>query len=90
MSAAKKLAVAKEVARLGLSFTKADEVILTNRQLCMLFDALTDPETVDHEELNLVIDEIKDRFAQSSVVGAEAETSVTAQVIPFPRKPEGE
>jgi hypothetical protein len=53
--AAQKLSVAQEAARLGLAFTKADEVVLSRRELGMLLDALSDPEAVDYDELNRLI-----------------------------------
>jgi hypothetical protein len=68
MSAAEKLAVAQEAARLGVSFTRANEVALTMRQVCMLLDAISDPESVDPDELNRVVDEIRTRFDRSCVV----------------------
>jgi hypothetical protein len=68
MSAAKKLAVAQEAARLGVSFTKPNEIVLTNRELCMLLDAISDPEKINPDELNRTIGEIRTRFDRSCVV----------------------
>jgi hypothetical protein len=68
MSAAEKLAVAQEAARLGVSFTKPDECVLTMRDLGMLLDAITDPEKVDPDKLNRVVCEIKARLDRSCVV----------------------
>jgi hypothetical protein len=66
--AAEKLAVAQEAARLGVSFTQPNEHVLTSHQLGMLLDAISDPETVDLDELNRVIDEIMARWRSSCVV----------------------
>jgi hypothetical protein len=68
MSAAKKLAVAQEAARLGVSFTKPNEYVLSGHQLGMLLDAISDPEKIDSDELNRTIDEIRTRFCRSCVV----------------------
>jgi hypothetical protein len=68
MSAAKKLAVAQEAARLGVCFTMPDEIVLKRREFGMLLDAITDPETVDYAELDTVITEIRSRWEGSCVI----------------------
>jgi hypothetical protein len=69
--AAEKLAVAKEVARLGLSFTKPNEVILTAEQFFVLIaaaDAAYDHNLVDRGELDRVSTELRERLDRSCVV----------------------
>jgi hypothetical protein len=92
--AAEKLRVAQEAARLGVSFTKPDERVLTRDELDVLFryaNAAFHEELVDDgRDFIRVALQITDRYTQSSVVRAEAETSATAEVIPFARKPEGD
>jgi hypothetical protein len=71
MSAAKKLAVAQEAARLGVSFTKPNEIVLTAAQFdawSRAVEAAYDAKLVDTDELDRVSTEIRDRFDRSCVV----------------------
>ena len=78
--AAEKLAVAQEAARLGVSFTKPNEIVLTAAQFDVwsrAVEAAYDAKLVDTDELDRVSTEIRERWDRSCLV------------IQFPRKPEG-
>ncbi len=71
MSAAEKLAVAQEAARLGVSFTQPNEIVLTNKQFLVLIggaEKAYDHDLVDKDELDRVTTEIRERLDRSCVV----------------------